>query len=61
MVENKKYTSFLLFPEYRPKILEIVSLFSKKSGQFTNPDNGYLLKSLLTTIITPQLILGNKF
>ena len=54
MVENKKYLSSLLFPEYRQKILEIFSFFSKKSGQLTNPDNGYLLKSLLTSIIPAQ-------
>ena len=40
-----------MFPEYRQNILEMFSFFSKKSGQLTNPDNGYLLKSLLTTSI----------
>ena len=54
MVENKKYLSFLLFPEYRQNILEFFPFFLKKSGHLTNPDNGYLLKSLLTTIIPPQ-------
>ena len=54
MVENKNYLSFLLFPEYRPKILEIFFFISKKPGQLTNPDTGYLLKFLLTTIIPPR-------